>query len=157
MPSLSLLLMFHTILNYVERVLQKLIQVNPLLRKGLIRSSFSGSWLVKTWTPPKTEVPQPLWAPVLIFYHPHGNKKVTFSDHLSPPKTYSSSVSVFSGQRGPHSSKISLSPSLLYVEWAHFFQPLLMHHVLQPLDLNWGHPCVSISFSYWRAQSCIQL
>lgn len=40
MPSLSLLLMSHRIINYVEGVLQKLIQSNPLFRNRLIRSVF---------------------------------------------------------------------------------------------------------------------
>lgn len=147
-PRLSLLLMSHRIINYVEGVLQKLIQFNPLFRKGLFRSGSWGPRLVKSWTPPRTEVPQPLWASW------QKKKKINkLSYHGTPLKTYSSSVCVFSDQRGPGSNKISLSPSLLQAEWAHFFQPLLMHHVLQPLDLHWAHSSMSISFQYWGAQS----
>lgn len=41
MPNLSLLLMSRRIINYVEVVLQKLIQFS-LFKKGLITSDFSG-------------------------------------------------------------------------------------------------------------------
>lgn len=33
----------------------------------------SGLDPVKSWTPPRTEIPQPLWAPIPVFYHPHVN------------------------------------------------------------------------------------
>lgn len=44
---------------------------NSLLKADVVRTSFWGLYLVESWTPPRTEVTQPLWQPVPVFGCPY--------------------------------------------------------------------------------------